>query len=195
MTDTKWDTPTDPDACADCGRADCLHARDSRVNCPTQWGTPIDPDVHTGECRSEDGITIGLIDGLISVYRVLAGRDLTTPGAQAALRDLTADSDMAAVHGAAGVRGEPHTTPTQPDEVQANGDPVWHVRTAHSDSRLNLDVVVITDPDNGPLVVIEHARHYVVLNDIGEMVVALRAAEVVRGERQAALEAEGGGRR
>ncbi len=43
------------------------------------------PDTHT-DCRSEEGITVGLVDALISILRVLAKRDLTTPAVREALK-------------------------------------------------------------------------------------------------------------
>lgn len=55
------------------------------------------------DCRSEDGITAGLVDALISVARVLAARDLTTPAAVEALADLGTDEDMACVMKAASI--------------------------------------------------------------------------------------------
>ena len=51
----------------------------------------------TTDCRSEDGITVGLIDGVISVARVLRGRDLTVPAVVEALADLRADEDVASL--------------------------------------------------------------------------------------------------
>lgn len=49
------------------------------------------------ECRSEEGITEGLIDSLIFILRVLVTRDLTTNEAQAALTDLAEDPDLRTV--------------------------------------------------------------------------------------------------
>lgn len=46
------------------------------------------------DCRSEEGITVGLIDALISICRILAKRDLTTPQAGEALLDLRQDEDV-----------------------------------------------------------------------------------------------------
>lgn len=51
----------------------------------------------TTDCRNEVGVTVGLIDSLISIARVLAQRDLTPAEAQEALADLRADEDMARV--------------------------------------------------------------------------------------------------
>jgi hypothetical protein len=47
------------------------------------------------DCRSEVGVTVGLIDSLIFVARVLAKRDLNDPAIQEALMDLRADEDIA----------------------------------------------------------------------------------------------------
>lgn len=54
------------------------------------------------DCRSEAGVTTGLVDALITICRVLAHRDLTQ--AREALADLTADQDAATVFGAASER-------------------------------------------------------------------------------------------
>jgi hypothetical protein len=53
---------------------------------------------HTStDCRTPDGVTTSLLDGLIGICRVLRQRDLTTPGAAAALRDAQADEDVRAL--------------------------------------------------------------------------------------------------
>lgn len=49
------------------------------------------------DCRTEEGITVGLIDSVITVARVLAKRDLSTPAVLEALRDLRTDSDVASL--------------------------------------------------------------------------------------------------
>lgn len=46
------------------------------------------------DCRSESGITIGLIDGMIAIARVLSKRDLANPAVGEALKDLQADEDI-----------------------------------------------------------------------------------------------------
>lgn len=51
-------------------------------------------DTHT-DCRDEVGITVGLIDGVISIMRILVTRDLTDPEVQQALQDLRDDEDFA----------------------------------------------------------------------------------------------------
>ena len=48
---------------------------------------------HT-ECRSETGITVGLIDAFISILRVLSPRDLTDQEVKEALKDLKEDPDF-----------------------------------------------------------------------------------------------------
>ncbi|WP_278494908.1 hypothetical protein [Chryseobacterium arthrosphaerae] len=51
--------------------------------------------IFTVDCRSEEGITIGLIDSLISIARVLAKRDLNeTVQIKEALKDLRSDEDI-----------------------------------------------------------------------------------------------------
>lgn len=47
------------------------------------------------ECRSETGITVGLVDALISILRVLSPRDLTEHEVVEALKDLKDDPDFA----------------------------------------------------------------------------------------------------
>jgi hypothetical protein len=51
----------------------------------------------TIDCRSPEGVTIGLIDALISVARVLKGRDFTSPEVQEALKDLAQDEDLLSI--------------------------------------------------------------------------------------------------
>lgn len=51
-------------------------------------------DTHT-DCRDEVGITVGLIDGVISIMRILVTRDLSDPEVKEALQDLRDDEDFA----------------------------------------------------------------------------------------------------
>lgn len=51
----------------------------------------------SSECRAPDGITVGLVDAMITAARVLVGRDLTSPGVREALADLRQDNDVAAL--------------------------------------------------------------------------------------------------
>lgn len=46
-------------------------------------------------CRTDDGVTVGLIDGIIAIARVLAKRDLSSQGIKEALLDLQQDEDIA----------------------------------------------------------------------------------------------------
>jgi hypothetical protein len=46
------------------------------------------------DCRDEQGVTVGLVDALISIARVLVQRDLQDPVVQEALKDLAQDEDM-----------------------------------------------------------------------------------------------------
>ena len=46
------------------------------------------------DCRSEEGITVGLIDAIISISRILAKRDLSTESAKQGLLDLRLDEDV-----------------------------------------------------------------------------------------------------
>lgn len=53
----------------------------------------------TTDCRSVDGITVGLIDSIITAARVLRGRDQSSEAVAMALEDLRADEDVRAVMG------------------------------------------------------------------------------------------------
>ena len=46
------------------------------------------------DCRNEVGVTVGLVDGVIAICRVLAARDLSAPDVREALKDLRADEDL-----------------------------------------------------------------------------------------------------
>ena len=46
------------------------------------------------DCQSEEGITVGLIDALISIARVLAMRDMNKKEVKEALKDLKDDKDI-----------------------------------------------------------------------------------------------------
>lgn len=58
------------------------------------------------DCRSEEGITVGLVDAIIGICRVLAPRDLHTKNAQEALADLSEDPDFRTVRSALAPRTE-----------------------------------------------------------------------------------------
>ncbi len=49
------------------------------------------------DCRTTEGVTVGIIDSIITLCRLLVERDLTTPAAKEALRDLRSDDDVLAV--------------------------------------------------------------------------------------------------
>lgn len=49
------------------------------------------------DCRSPVGVTVGLIDAIISMARVLRDRDLNAPEIQEALKDLQSDNDVLAL--------------------------------------------------------------------------------------------------
>lgn len=49
------------------------------------------------DCRTEEGITVGLIDALISVCRVLTERDASSVAIKEALKDLYSDPDVISV--------------------------------------------------------------------------------------------------
>lgn len=46
------------------------------------------------DCRSEEGITVGLIDTLITICRILRHRDLSGVATKEALKDLASDEDF-----------------------------------------------------------------------------------------------------
>ncbi len=46
------------------------------------------------DCREEIGITVGLIDSLITQCRILRKRDMSSKEVQEALRDLLDDEDL-----------------------------------------------------------------------------------------------------
>ena len=46
------------------------------------------------DCRSEGGITVGLIDTIITAARCLVSRDLSEFAVVEALKDLRSDSDV-----------------------------------------------------------------------------------------------------
>lgn len=48
-------------------------------------------------CRDEEGVTVGLVDALISIGRILAQRDLDQPAVREALKDLADDEDIAKI--------------------------------------------------------------------------------------------------
>lgn len=51
------------------------------------------------DCRSDVGVTVGLIDGIIAMARVLKTMDQSSPEVFEALLDLRADEDVQALLG------------------------------------------------------------------------------------------------
>lgn len=49
------------------------------------------------ECRNYDGITVGLVDAIMAILRILATRDLQQQDVQDALADLLQDPDLKTV--------------------------------------------------------------------------------------------------
>lgn len=49
------------------------------------------------DCRSESGITVGLIDTIITAARVLRDRDMSSEEVTEALKDLASDEDVARI--------------------------------------------------------------------------------------------------
>jgi hypothetical protein len=69
----------------------------------SNWRKKIKPmndatETHT-DCRSETGVTVGLIDAVITMVRLLTERDLSAPEVQEALKDLRQDEDLRKVLG------------------------------------------------------------------------------------------------
>lgn len=56
---------------------------------------PKDVPADPLDCRSPEGVTVGLIDGIIATARVLRVRDTSHPAVVEALRDVAADEDVA----------------------------------------------------------------------------------------------------
>lgn len=46
------------------------------------------------DCRKENGITVGLIDGIIAIARVLRKRNLQDDEVREALKDFQSDEDI-----------------------------------------------------------------------------------------------------
>jgi hypothetical protein len=55
--------------------------------------------VTSTDCRSGVGVTVGLIDGIIAMARVLRKSDLSSDEVKEALKDLRSDEDVAFVFG------------------------------------------------------------------------------------------------
>lgn len=49
--------------------------------------------IHT-DCRTDEGITVGLIEGLIAISRIVRQRGINTPAEQEAIKDLRVDEDV-----------------------------------------------------------------------------------------------------
>lgn len=49
------------------------------------------------DCRSEEGITVGLVDAIISIARILAKRDISPEAVKEALMDLAMDEDISKI--------------------------------------------------------------------------------------------------
>lgn len=48
-------------------------------------------------CRSEEGVTVGIIDSFITLARLMKDRDVSSHAVREALEDLGADEDVAAL--------------------------------------------------------------------------------------------------
>ncbi|MEU9333148.1 hypothetical protein AB0D49_08280 [Streptomyces sp. NPDC048290] len=68
------------------------------TNHPELGAEPSDEEMQN--CRSEEGITVGLVDAVIGIVRVLAPRDLRAVNVQEALADLFEDRDFQTIQNA-----------------------------------------------------------------------------------------------
>lgn len=64
-----------------------------------QWQQYSGMALSVTDCRSDVGITVGLLDGIIAICRVLADRDMEGTAADEALKDLRQDKDVLRVMG------------------------------------------------------------------------------------------------
>ena len=51
-------------------------------------------EISNTDCRTEEGITVGLVDSIITICRVIKDRDLDLPEVKKALNDLYQDEDF-----------------------------------------------------------------------------------------------------
>lgn len=51
-------------------------------------------NVSTTDCRTDTGVTVGLIDAIIAISRILQQRDLAIPEVREALLDLAGDESL-----------------------------------------------------------------------------------------------------
>ncbi len=77
------------------------------------------------DCRSAEGVTVGLIDGLITIARVLTLRDLSPAAVQEALIDLRSDEDLARVLGPAIGKGVNAQLLEALKEIAWSNDSTW----------------------------------------------------------------------
>lgn len=59
----------------------------------SRCGEDVMSEIHT-DCRAEEGVTVGLIEALISICRVLRHRDLSAGVVKESLVDLAQDEDF-----------------------------------------------------------------------------------------------------
>lgn len=52
------------------------------------------PNHSKTDCRTAEGIAVGLVDGIIAMARVLGGMDLTGDAVREAIKDLQSDEDI-----------------------------------------------------------------------------------------------------
>jgi hypothetical protein len=55
------------------------------------------PTIINTDCRSDVGVTVGLVDSIITMARVLSKRDLDCTEAREALKDLAGDEDLLSI--------------------------------------------------------------------------------------------------
>ena len=98
-------------------------------------------------CRSETGITVGLVDSMISISRVLAHRDFNPVEVTEALKDLRDDPDIRKVF---------------EEEVPVQDDQPWKVMDRfRSGNQTYMIVGVINDNEQSYGVIREHNGHFI----------------------------------
>lgn len=94
---------------------ECCGARGHDGNCKCRCAVPNAERAPTAtiDCRSPDGETVGLIDAAIVTLRLAARRDRASDAVRAALSDLRADREIAALLASSPVVPEPHVEPME----------------------------------------------------------------------------------
>ncbi len=70
------------------------HRRYYRADIEKLAGIYIEPRGCTTDCRLENGVTVGLIDAIISIARILRKRDFNDEAVKEAILDFKSDEDI-----------------------------------------------------------------------------------------------------